>query len=229
MHLTPREQERLTLFSAAELARRRLARGALLGATEAIALVCDEILEMAWDGTPLETVVERAGDVVPRDRLLPGVAEAVPSIQIEALFPHGSSLVHVPEPFGPAGATGPGAVLVAGGETELAPGRPRITLDITNRGPREIWVSSHFPLEETNTALDFDREAARGHRLDIPAGTSLRFAPGRTLTVTAVARGGERTEDQAGEQAGGHAGGRRTEEHAGGRTQGREEGRGGDR
>ncbi|GAA0912056.1 urease subunit gamma [Streptomyces thermoalcalitolerans] len=204
MHLTPREQERLTLFSAAELARRRLARGALLGATEAIALVCDEILEMAWDGTPLETVVERAGGIVPRDRLLPGVAEAVPSIQIEALFPHGSSLVHVPEPFGPAEATGPGAVLVAGGETELAPGRPRITLDITNRGAREIWVSSHFPLEETNAALDFDREAARGHRLDIPAGTSLRFAPGRTLTVTAVARGGE----QAGERTGGHGGDR---------------------
>ncbi|MFE7392653.1 urease subunit gamma [Streptomyces sp. NPDC057582] len=192
MHLTPREQERLTLFAAAELARRRLARGALLGMTEAIALVCDEILEMAWDGRPLETVVERAQGIVARHRLLPGVAEAVPSLQVEALFPHGSALVHVLEPFGPASATGPGGVLVAEEKTELAPGRPRKTLAVTNRGPRPVWVSSHFPLEEANKALDFDREAARGHRLDLPAGTSAEFEPGRTRTVTVVTRGGDR-------------------------------------
>ncbi|PWJ03779.1 urease subunit gamma [Streptomyces sp. NWU49] len=192
MHLTPREQERLTLFSAAELARRRLARGARLGATEAVALVCDEVLEMAWDGVPLETVVERAREVVPRDRVLPGVAGAVPSLQVEALFPHGSTLVHVAEPFGPAGPDAPGAVLSAGGGTELAPGRPRKDLEITNRGARAVWVSSHFPLEEANAALEFDREAARGHRLDVPAGTSERFEPGTTRTVTVVARGGER-------------------------------------
>lgn len=71
MHLTPREQERLTLFTAAELARRRLARGAPLGATEAIALVCDEILEMAWDGAALEDVVARARRLVPTERLCP--------------------------------------------------------------------------------------------------------------------------------------------------------------
>ncbi|HCA87127.1 MAG TPA: urease subunit gamma [Streptomyces sp.] len=192
MHLTPREQERLLLFSAAELARRRLARGARLGATEAIALVCDEILEMAWDGTPLETVVERAPALVPRDRLLPGVAESVPSIQVEALFPHGSALVHVSEPFGPADPEGPGGVLVTDGEMELAPGRPRSTLTVTNRGGRAVWVSSHFPLEEANPALDFDREAVRGHRLDVPAGASVAFEPGETRSVTVVTRGGER-------------------------------------
>ncbi|MDR3083769.1 MAG: urease subunit gamma [Streptomyces sp.] len=192
MHLTPREQERLTLFTAAELARRRLARGALLGATEAIALVCDEVLEMAWDGVPLQEILERAPGIVPRDRLLPGVAETVPSLQVEALFPHGSTLVHVSEPFGPAEDTGPGGVLVAEDETELAPGRPRKRLTVTNRGPRPVWVSSHFPLEEANSALDFDREAARGHRLDLPAGTSTEFEPGRARTVTVVARGGER-------------------------------------
>ncbi|MDQ1006343.1 urease subunit gamma/beta [Streptomyces sp. V4I23] len=192
MHLTPREQERLTLFTAAELARRRLARGARLGATEAVALVCDEILEMAWDGTPLESVVERAAHVVPRDLLLPGVAEAVPSLQVEALFPHGSSLVHVPEPFGAGDPTGPGAVLAGAGDAELAPGRPRTALEITNRGPRPVWISSHFPLEEANDALDLDRDAARGRRLDIPAGTSERFEPAETRTVTVVTRGGDR-------------------------------------
>ncbi|WP_328665463.1 urease subunit gamma [Streptomyces sp. NBC_00322] len=192
MHLTPREQERLTLFTAAELARRRLARGARLGATEAIALVCDEILEMAWDGTPIGTIVERATGVVPRDRLLPGVAEAVPNLQVEALFPHGSSLVHVPGPFGPGDPTGPGAVLPGSGEADLAPGRPRSELEITNRGPRPVWISSHFPLEEVNGALVFDRDTALGQRLDIPAGTSARFAPGETRTVTVVTRGGDR-------------------------------------
>ncbi|MGV9305584.1 MULTISPECIES: urease subunit beta [unclassified Nonomuraea] len=192
MHLTPREQERLTLFAAAELARRRLARGALLGATESIALVCDEILEMAWDGTPLETILKRVPGIIPPDRLLPGVAEAVPSLQVEALFPHGSSLVHVAEPFGPADPTGPGAVLAAGDHVELAPGRPRAALEIANTGDRPIWVSSHFPLEEANAALAFDRDAARGHRLDIPAGTAERFAPGESRTVTVVARGGTR-------------------------------------
>ncbi len=192
MHLTPREQERLLLFSAAELARRRLARGARLGSAEAVALVCDEVLEMAWDGVPLEAVVERAAGVVPRDLLLPGVADTVPSIQVEALFPHGSSLVHVPEPFGPAGPDGPGAVLAAEGDAELAPGRLRRTLTVTNRGARTVWVSSHFPLEESNHALDFDREAARGHRLDIPAGTATAFAAGATKDVTVVTRGGSR-------------------------------------
>lgn len=192
MHLTPREQERLTLFTAAELARRRLARGARLGATEAIALVCDEILEWAWDGVPLADVVERAAGVVPRDQLLPGVAEAAPSIQVEALFPFGSTLVHVAEPFGPADPAGPGGVITAGDDRALAPGRPRTALTVVNRGPRPVWVSSHFPLEEANRALEFDREAARGHRLDIPAGTSLEFEPGATVTVAVVTRGGAR-------------------------------------
>src|SRR4051812_3336559 len=98
MHLTPREQERLTLFTAAELARRRLARGAFLGASEAIALVCDEVLEMAWDGVPIDEVVDRARQIVPTEQLLPGVAAAVPSVQVEALFPSGTSLVHVEAP-----------------------------------------------------------------------------------------------------------------------------------
>ncbi|EST39571.1 hypothetical protein N566_01235 [Streptomycetaceae bacterium MP113-05] len=192
MHLTPREQERLLLFSAAELARRRLARGAPLGAGEAVALVCDEIMEWAWDGVPLTEVVARAADVVPRDRLLPGVPEAVPSLQVEALFPHGTTLVHVTEPFGPASGTGPGGVLTAGGDTELAPGRPRRDLTIVNTGPRPVWLSSHFPLEEANTALEFDRGSARGHRLDVPAGTSVEFGPGTSTSVTVVARGGDR-------------------------------------
>ena len=192
MHVTPREQERLLLFTAAELARRRLARGARLGATEAIALVCDEILEMAWDGVPIEEVVRRARSVVAAGQVLPGVPNTVPNLQVEALFPHGTSLVHVPEPFGPGDPTGPGAVLAQDGDIELAPGRPRREVEVTNRGDRPVWVSSHFPLEEVNAALQLDREAVRGFRLDLPAGVSLEFTPGATRVVPVVARGGRR-------------------------------------
>jgi urease subunit gamma/beta len=191
VHLTPREQERLLLFTAAELARRRLARGARLGATEAIALVCDEVLEMAWDGLPLPEVVRRARGVVAADQLLPGVPDVVPSLQVEALFPHGTSLVHVPEPFGPRDPAGPGAVLPEDGEIELAPGRVRRTVEVTNRGDRPVWISSHFPLEEVNPAVDLDREAVRGFRLDLPAGVSLELAPGSARVVPVVARGGQ--------------------------------------
>ncbi|MGY1690725.1 urease subunit gamma [Geodermatophilus sp. SYSU D01105] len=190
--MTPREQERLSIFTAAELARRRLARGARLGATEAIALLCDEVLEMAWDGVPLGEVVRRARDVVAADQVLPGVATTVPSVQVEALFPHGTSLVHVPEPFGPPDPAGPGAVLTEDGEIELAPGRDRQAVEVTNRGERPVWISSHFPLEELNPALELDREVVRGYRLDLPAGVSLQLAPGATRVVPVVARGGRR-------------------------------------
>ncbi len=191
MHVTPRERERLLLFTAAELARRRLARGARLGATEAIALVCDEVLEMAWDGVPIEEVVHRAQAVVSADDVLPGVANTVPSLQVEALFPHGTSLVHVPQPFGPADPTGPGAVLAQHGDIELAPGRLRREVEVTNPGDRPVWVSSHFPLEDVNPALELDREAARGFRLDLPAGVSLQLTPGSTRVVPVVARRGQ--------------------------------------
>ena len=100
MHLTPRERERLLLAAAADLARRRLARGARLGATEAVALVCDEACEMAWDGIPLEDVIERARQVIAPGSLLPGVAGLVPVIEVEALFPWGTTLVHIDAPFG---------------------------------------------------------------------------------------------------------------------------------
>src|SRR6202000_1681573 len=99
MHLTPRERERLLLAAAADLARRRLAPGAPLGATEAVALVCDEVCELAWDGLPLAEVIDRARTVIPAAALLPGVAGLVPVIEVEALFPWGSTLVPAAAPF----------------------------------------------------------------------------------------------------------------------------------
>lgn len=73
---------------------------------------------------------------------------------------------------------------------ELAPGRDRIRLEVTNTSARVVRVSSHYPFWRTNSRLAFDREAARGFRLDVPAGASIRFAPGETLEVTLVRYGG---------------------------------------
>ena len=86
----------------------------------------------------------------------------------------------------------PGEFLVATGDIELNTGRPTVTLTVANTGDRPIQVGSHYHFYETNTALVFDREQARGYRLDIPAGTATRFEPGQTRTVRLVAYGGAR-------------------------------------
>ena len=86
----------------------------------------------------------------------------------------------------------PGELLSAVGEHVLNPGRRTATLTVQNSGDRPIQVGSHYHFAETNPALRFDRSAARGHRLDIPAGTSVRFEPGQTRTVELVAYAGER-------------------------------------
>ena len=85
----------------------------------------------------------------------------------------------------------PGEIIPAEGEIELNAGQPTITIEVANSGDRPIQVGSHYHFYETNAALSFDREKARGCRLDIPAGTAVRFEPGQTRTVTLVPyRGG---------------------------------------
>ena len=195
MHLTPREQERLLLASGADLARRRLSRGALLGAPEAVALVCDEICELAWDGLPYDQVVTRARKVLAPGQLVDGVASAVPALQVEALFPHGSVLVHVDAPFGPPAADGPGAVRPGDGAVELAPGRGRATARLRNTGALPVWVSSHVPLDRLNPAVRVELtgsvDAGARYRLDVPAGTALRVDAGAEREVAVVRiRGG---------------------------------------
>ena len=86
----------------------------------------------------------------------------------------------------------PGQMQVADGDIELNAGRTTVTLDVRNTGDRPVQVGSHYHFAETNDALDFDRAAARGHRLDIAAGTAVRFEPGQMRTVTLVALAGDR-------------------------------------
>jgi urease subunit gamma/beta len=186
MHLNPREQERLLISAGADLARRRLARGAQLGASEAVALICDEVQEMAWDGLPLTDVVERSKALIPVDRLLPDVAALVPVIQIEALFPHGTLLVHISAPFGAPGPEAAGSVRPAGVEVELAPGRERRTASLRNTGELPIWVSSHVPLDSLNAALEVDLVDAGNYRLDVPAGVAVKVEPNQLRKVAVV-------------------------------------------
>ena len=86
----------------------------------------------------------------------------------------------------------PGEILTAPGDIELNAGRPVLTVTVANTGDRPIQVGSHYHFYETNAALSFEREPTRGHRLDIPAGTAVRFEPGQSRTVDLVPYAGTR-------------------------------------
>jgi urease subunit beta len=86
----------------------------------------------------------------------------------------------------------PGEIIPADGEIELNAGQPTVTVEVANTGDRPVQVGSHYHFYETNSGLSFDREKTKGHRLDIPAGTAVRFEPGQTRSVTLVPYLGER-------------------------------------
>lgn len=191
MHLTPRERDRLMLFLAAELARRRRSRGRRLGATESVALICDEMLEHAWDGAALDEVLAYGRSVLGREDVLDGVPEMVRHVEVEALFPNGTALLALDDPFGHV-EPDEGPVATGSESIELNPGRPRIEIEVRNEGAVPVYVSSHYHFAEVTPALHFDRERAGGMRLDIPAGTSLGWRPGERRLVRLVPFAGER-------------------------------------
>ena len=199
MLLTPTEYERLTIYTAAELARRRRGRGCKLNFPEASAIIVDEILEGARDGRSVADLIGFGSTILSTDDVMPGVAELMPIIQIEAIFPDGTKLVTVHEPIRPGSAIAaadgdhiPGEMIVADGDIELNAGRAKVRLSVANTGDRPIQVGSHYHFFETNRALDFDRAASFGMRLDIPAGTATRFEPGQSREVRLVAYAGAR-------------------------------------
>jgi urease subunit gamma/beta len=190
MRLTAWEEERLLIFSAAELARRHRERGLLLNAPEAIALICDAMLEAARGGATYEAVEAAGATAVGADQVLPGVAAIVDEVRLEVLMDDGARLVVLHAPLGPPEADGPGAVRV-GSHEPVPDGRERLTLEVRNESRRVVRVSSHYPFERVNRRLVFDREAASGFRLALPAGSTERWAPGETRTVTLVRFGGD--------------------------------------
>jgi urease subunit gamma/beta len=186
--LNPTEDDRLRIFTAAQLARATLDRGLALNAPEAIALLCDEMHLAARAGASWQEVLDTGVAVAAATTVLDGVAELVPEIRLEVLLDEGTRLVVLREPFG----AGEPRVRFGVGDVALVPGRERRTLTVTNTGERPIRISSHFPFWDANPHLSFDREAARGFRLDLPAGDSLRWAPGESKEITLVALGGTR-------------------------------------
>jgi urease subunit gamma/beta len=189
MQLNPTEEDRLRVFTAAQLARTTLARGVRLNAPEAIALVCDEMHLAARSGGSFDQVVEAGRSALPADQVIDGVAGIVPEIRVEVLLEEGTRLIVLREPFGPASDDATGAIRFGQGDVPLVADRERRTLTVTNEGERPIRVSSHFPFWQTNPNLRFDRDAADGFRLDLPAGDSIRWAPGETKEVSLVAYG----------------------------------------
>jgi urease beta subunit len=109
---------------------------------------------------------------------------------VEVLLEEGTRLFVLREPLGRAGEDAPGAIRFADGDVPLAPGRERIRLCVTNHGEHPVRVSSHFPFWRVNPRLAFDRAAAEGFRLDLPAGDSFRWAPGETHEIDLVRYGG---------------------------------------
>ena len=190
MQLNPTEQDRLLVFTAAQLARETLARGLALNAPEAIALVCDEMHLAARAGSTYDDVVAAGRAVAERTAVIDGVAAIAREIRLEVLLDEGARLIVLRDPFGEAGTRGPGAVRFAPGEIDLVPDRERRRLTVRNRARRPIRVSSHFPFWQVNPSLELDREAARGFRLDLPAGDSIRWGPGEEREVELVAYGG---------------------------------------
>lgn len=199
MLLTQHEQERLMIAGAAEVARRRRARGLLLNHPEAVAVLTDWVLEAARDGMSVAQIMAAGRNVLDTSDVMDGVETLLDELQAEATFPDGTKLVTLHGPIQPAlAATADGARLVPGeivfgdGDVELLAGRELTALTVLNTGDRPVQVGSHFHFAEANDALQFDRDAAVGRRLAVPAGTSVRFEPGIAIDVELVAYAGGR-------------------------------------
>jgi len=213
MHLSPRDLDKLILHGAGFLAQKRLARGVRLNYPEAVALLTTQLLELIRDGRSVAELMDLGRRMLGRANVMAGVPEMIREVQVEGTFPDGTKLVTVHEPIAvdrgdlalalygsflpvPADAAFPDVtseprivpseVFVQAGHVTLNPGREGIEMPVKNTGDRPIQVGSHYPFEETNRALEFDRSLATGKRLDIPAGTAVRFEPGDEKTVRLV-------------------------------------------
>src|SRR5512140_2280850 len=160
MRLIPWEEERLQLFAAAELARRRRAAGLLLNHPEAVAIICDAMLEAARSGRSYGEVEAAGREAVEPGQVLPGVRELLDEVRLEVLFGDGARVIALVDPLDRGRARdafGPGA-LVLGDPADVVvnDGREAIELNVTSTSRRRIRVSSHFPFHRLNARLVFD-------------------------------------------------------------------------
>jgi urease subunit gamma/beta len=192
VRLTPREQERLLTHYAGELAKARKNRGLKLNYPEAVAYITSELLELARDGLSVTELMSAGAKLLSANDVMDGVAEIMHEVQLEATFPDGTKLVTVHEPIPSSGREKPGELLFDGDLLTMNAGKATGSIIVVNTADRPIQVGSHFHFFEVNKALDFDRAAAFGMRLDIPSGTAVRFEPGESKAIALVAIGGAR-------------------------------------
>jgi urease subunit gamma/beta len=185
MRLLPAEQERLLLFLAAELARTRRARGLRLNQAEASAIVADTVCEAARDGRSYAEAAAAGRDALSADDVLEGVRALLPRVEVEALFGDGRRLVVLDDPLGPEPAA-------SGGEPPAPWLDAATVLEVVNEGEVPIGVTSHLHFFEVNRRLRFDRAAAWGMRLALPARSKCFFAPGEPREVRLVPIAGAR-------------------------------------
>ena len=185
MRLLPPEQDRLLLFLAAELARKRRGRGLRLNQAEAVALIADEVCEVARDGRSYAEAEAAAYALLGPGDVAEGVAALVHQVEVEALFADGTRLLVLHDPIGSAAP--PARAEPA---TEWLALERAVT--VVNEGAVPVGVTSHFHFFEVNRALRFDRAAAWGMRLAIAPGTKVFFAPGVAHEVFLLPFGGAR-------------------------------------
>ncbi|UOG73105.1 urease subunit beta [Hymenobacter tibetensis] len=217
MHLSPKDLDKLVLHQAGFVAQKRYARGLLLNYPEAMALIATQLLEFIRDGERVAVLMDKGKQLLGLQDVLPGVADMIAEVQVEGTFPDGTKLVTVHHPICREQGTpelalyasgltrtteklvidnvlhpNPGEYLLASADITLNADRATVEIDVTNMGDRPVQVGSHYPFFETNAALQFNRALAYGFRLNIPAGTAVRFEPGERKRVTLVALSGER-------------------------------------
>lgn len=193
MQLTERERDKLLIHAAAQVAQARRARGLKLNHPEAVALITAAVLEGIRDGRRVEDLMSWGATILTPDDVMDGIPELIHDIQVEGTFPDGTKLVTIHDPIrGGHSAVVPGEYLLEDGHIELNAGRTVTPLTVANRADRPIQIGSHFHFFEVNAGLHFDREAAYGQRLNIPAGTAVRFEPGEERDIELVPLSGTR-------------------------------------
>jgi urease subunit gamma/beta len=194
VRLTAWEEERLLIFGAAELARRHRAAGLRLNAPEAIAIICDAMLEAARAGRSYADVEAAGLAAVAPDEVIDGVRELVDEVRLEVLVGDGTRLVVLDDPLGHGRATaadGPGSIVPSRRPSPATTDtRERRRVEVRSESRRTIRVSSHQPFDRVNPRLVFDRSVAAGFRLDLAAGAFETWAPGETREVELVRYGG---------------------------------------
>jgi urease subunit gamma/beta len=186
---------------AADVAEKRRARGVRLNYPEVVALLTVHVLEGARDGRTVAELMSSGRKLLAREEVMEGIPEMIDNVQVEATFPDGTKLVTIHDPFPEAGEgeepiVSPGKVDFSTERDDtfvrFNEGREITCVTVSNPCDRPIQVGSHYHFAEANSGLKFDRKAAWGKRLHVPAGSSVRFEPNITAEVELVPIEGRR-------------------------------------